>query len=58
MKLRQTPLSVYHEQYADKTPTYWYNQKGRRMHQGKRNEYKKQLSTKNVANYTLNVEDD
>ena len=55
---------MFHDQYADKIVTYWYNQKGRRMHQGKRKEYKKRLSSKksretfDVVNFTLDVEDD
>ena len=55
---------MFHDQYADKIVTSWYNQKGRRMHQGKRKEYKKRLSSKktretfDVASFTLDVEDD
>ena len=44
----QTPLTTFHDQYADKIVTYWNNQKGRKMHQGKRKEYKKQNSSKKI----------
>ena len=45
IKLRQTPLITFHDQYTNKIVTYWYNQKGR-MHQQKRKNYKKQNSLK------------
>ena len=41
IKLWQTPLMTFHNQYTDRIVTHWYNQKGRGIDQGKRREYKK-----------------
>ena len=46
IKLRPNLLTTFHDQYVDKIVTYWYNQKGRRLNQGKRKKYKKPNSSK------------
>ena len=46
IKLRPNLLTTFHDQYVDKIVRYWYNQKGRRLNEGKRKEYKKTNSSK------------
>ena len=63
IKLRQTPLATFNDEYADKIVSYWYNQKSRRMNQGKRKEYKKRKSSKqsretfDINTFTQDIDD-
>ena len=41
VKLRQLSKSEFHEDFADKVVSHWYNRKSRRIHQSKRKSYKK-----------------
>ena len=41
IKLRQIPITHFHDKFADKTVSYWYNDKARRLKQKKRKPYKK-----------------
>ena len=63
-QIAKNRLTTFYGQYADKTVTHWNNQKGRRMHQGKRKEYKKPNSSWksrekfNMESFTLDIDDD
>ena len=53
IKLRPNLLTTFHNQYADKIVTYWYNQEGRRLNQRKRKKYKKTNSSKNLVTHSV-----
>ena len=45
VKLRQIPIKTFHDEYTDKIVSHWYNDKDRRIHQRKRKNYKKRVSS-------------
>lgn len=54
---------TFHNQYADKIVLHWYDEKGRRMHKGKRKEYKKNYSRKycrafDIESFMLDIHDE
>ena len=59
IKLRQIPLKTFHDEFADKVVSHWYNEKDRRIHQKQRKGYKKRASSVksrkqfDIAEFTL-----
>ena len=59
IKLRQLSSREFHDDFAEKALSYWYNDKSRRIHQSKRKQYKKRKVTVqsraafNVNTFTL-----